>query len=90
MCQDSCVSERTKVAVPRPRRGTAVDIDAWTRQLEALGYEDDSSRAKAIEVHHSTVSRVRAGTQRPGAAFITGTLNLGIPFASCFIRGDRG
>jgi transcriptional regulator with XRE-family HTH domain len=40
--------------------------------------------AAALGVNHSQVNRVLNGKRRPGAKFIAGMLQLGVPFEAVF------
>lgn len=55
--------------------------------MSALGHTTDYKRAKALEMDHAVLTRLRAGKSRPGPKFIARTLSLGIPYDAVFRAG---
>lgn len=61
-----------------------LDIEVFDRIMNDLGFTTDISRAEAIGMDHSSMSKIRSGAFRPGRKFILGTASIGIPFAAIF------
>lgn len=60
--------------------------------MDALGHTTDYKRAKALEMDHAVLSRLRAKEERGepttvGTTFIARTLELGIPYDAVFRTG---
>lgn len=89
------MSERTALALPDADVSVeTVDLDMWTALMSRLGHTSDADRARALKMHHSAISRLRAsveitGSARPTALFVARTVALGIPYWTCFDNTGR-
>lgn len=61
-----------------------LDFEVFDRIMDEKGFTNDTQRAKAIGMHYSSLSKLRAGAFRPGRKFILGTASIGIPLSAIF------
>ena len=61
-------------------------MDAWLQKMAERGYASQAEQARAIDMHHTVITRLRSGECNPGAKFIAATLALGIPYEDVFRR----
>ena len=54
---------------------TNLDVAEFDRLTEQRGWNSDAERARGLKLDPATISRVRAGLQRPGAKFMSACLN---------------
>ncbi|MBC9001316.1 helix-turn-helix domain-containing protein [Micromonospora aurantiaca (nom. illeg.)] len=81
------VSERTATPQAPPTGAVQLRVAEFDRITEKLGLSNDTERAKAIGVSHTTISRLRSGKLRPGGKFIALTLTaLNVRFEDVFER----
>ncbi|MEV0678080.1 transcriptional regulator [Actinosynnema sp. NPDC050436] len=61
--------------------GVRLRPGVFDKAAGSAGFPSDYALAKAMKVNRSTVTRVRSGDLRPGAAFIGGALKALAPWA---------
>lgn len=63
-----------------------LDIEVFDRITANMGLSNDILRAEAMDIDHSSLSKIRAGKFRPGRKFILGAASIGIPFDAIFTK----
>ncbi|MFD1148884.1 transcriptional regulator [Saccharothrix hoggarensis] len=71
----------TAAVTAGPRYAVRLRADAFGRAVALAGFRSEYALAKVMGVNRSTVKRVRAGEQLPGAGFIGGALKALAPLA---------
>jgi hypothetical protein len=69
-----------------------LQVEAFDRLTEQRGWRTDAERARGLRLDPATISRVRAGTQRPGGAFVASCLDEfgDLAYSQLFERVEDG
>lgn len=72
-----------------PNGGIRLDLAEFDRLTALRGWTNDTQRADALSVSTATMSRIRTGTDRPGARFIHQAITvLDVPYGVLFSMDD--
>jgi hypothetical protein len=68
-----------------------LNVEQFDELTGQRGWDTDAKRARGLQIDPATISRVRAGTQRPGARFVDRCLATFGPLAydRLFERSDE-
>lgn len=72
-----------------PNGGIRLDLAEFDRLTALRGWTTDTARADALGISTATMSRIRTGTDRPGARFIHQSVTvLDVPYGVLFSMDD--
>ena len=72
-----------------PNGGIRLDLAEFDRLTALRGWTNDTQRADALGISTATMSRIRTGTDRPGARFIHQAITvLDVPYGVLFSMED--
>lgn len=69
--------------------GWVLDWEAFEKVTHNMGLTNNARRAEALDMSHTSLSKIRSKKMRPGGKFIKATATIGIPFNAIFVRSEK-